>query len=140
MLEAKTADDMQQLSNNQLVQVLLDNAGFTGVLLSLENKEIAANQIMVHEVLIKRRREVEDIRRGLESLALVSLLSTCPSLCYQVFPSSEELVTNPEMVKSQITLMEGEELNSDNKRNAFLWLQSYIEELGLRSKKTGTLL
>lgn len=106
--------------------------------LSLENKEIAANQIMVHEVLNKRRREVEDIRRGLESLALVSLLSTCSSLCNQICPPSQEFGINPEMVKSQITLMEGEVLNNENKRNAFLWLQSYIEELGVRTKKTGT--
>ncbi|XP_015779491.1 PREDICTED: uncharacterized protein LOC107357370 isoform X1 [Acropora digitifera] len=42
------------------------------------------------------------------------------------------------MVKSQITLMEGEVLNNENKRNAFLWLQSYIEQLGVRTKKTGT--
>ncbi|XP_015779493.1 PREDICTED: uncharacterized protein LOC107357370 isoform X3 [Acropora digitifera] len=41
------------------------------------------------------------------------------------------------MVKSQITLMEGEVLNNENKRNAFLWLQSYIEQLGVRTKKTG---
>ena len=135
---AKTADDIQQLSSNPLVQVMLDNAGFTGVFLSLENKEIEANQIMVHEVLSKRRREVEDIRKGLESLALVSLFSTCSSLCNHVFPSSQEFGINPEMVKSQITLMEGEVLNSENKRNAFLWLRSYIEELGVRTKKTGT--
>lgn len=138
ILGAKTADDIQQLSSNPLVQVMLDNAGFTGVFLSLENKEIAANQIMVHEVLNKRRREVEDIRRGLESLALVSLLSTCSSHCNQIFPSSQEFGINPEMVKSQITLMEGEVLNNENKRNAFLWLQSYIEQLGVRTKKTGT--
>ena len=135
---AKTADDIQQLSSNPLVQVMLDNAGFTGVFLSLENKEIAANQIMVHEVLNKRRREVEDIRRGLESLALISLLSTCSSLCNQIFPPSQEFGINPEMVKSQITLMEGEVLNNENKRNAFLWLQSYTEQLGVRTKKTGT--
>lgn len=135
---AKTADDIQQLSSNPLVQLMLDNAGFTGVFFSLENKEIAANQIMVHEVLNKRRREVEDIRRGLESLALISLLSTCSSLCNQIFPPSQEFGINPEMVKSQITLMEGEVLNNENKRNAFLWLQSYTEQLGVRTKKTGT--
>lgn len=44
---------------------------------------------------------------------------------------------NAEMVKSQIILMEGEALDSDNKRNAFVWLQSYIEDLGLRSTNTG---
>lgn len=101
---AKTADDIQQLSSNPLVQVMLDNAGFTGVFLSLENKEIAANQVKVHEVLNKRRREVEDIRRGLETLALVSLLSTCSSLCNQIFPPSQEFGINSEMVKSQITM------------------------------------
>ena len=135
MLETKTPDEIQRLSANPLVQVMLDNAGFTGVFLSLENKDIAANQIMVHEVLIKRRREVEDIRKGLESLALVSLLSTCSSLCSKVFPSSEEFSMTAEMVKSQIILMEGEALDSDNKRNAFLWLQSYIEELGLPQRQ-----
>ncbi|XP_015749579.1 PREDICTED: uncharacterized protein LOC107329406 isoform X2 [Acropora digitifera] len=119
ILGAKTADDIQQLSSNPLVQVMLDNAGFTGVFLSLENKEIAANQIMVHEVLNKRGREVEDIRRGLESL--VSLLSTCSSLCNQIFPRSQEFGINPEMVKSQITLMEGEVLNNENKRNALIF-------------------
>ena len=116
---AKTADDIQQLSSNPLVQVMLDNAGFTGVFLSLENKEIAANQIMVHEVLNKRGREVENIRKGLESL--VSLLSTCSSLCNQIFPPSQEFGINPEMVKSQITLMEGEVLNNENKRNALIF-------------------
>ena len=55
MLEAKTTDDIQELSINPLVPVLLDNAGFTGVVLSLGNKEIAVNQIMVHEVLLKRK-------------------------------------------------------------------------------------
>ena len=38
MLEAKTTtDDIQELSINPLVPVLLDNTEFTGVVLSLEN-------------------------------------------------------------------------------------------------------
>ena len=84
--QTKTHDEIQRLSANPLVQVMLDNAGFTGVFLSLENKDIAANQITVREVLIKRRREAEDIRKGMESLAPVSMLSTCSSLCSKVFP------------------------------------------------------
>lgn len=135
---AKTADDIQQLSSNPLVQVMLDNAGFTGVFLSLENKEIAANQIMVHEVLNKRRREVKTFVGDWSHLHLSSCCQHCSSLCNQIFPPSQEFGINPEMVKSQITLMEGEVLNNENKRNAFLWLQSYIEQLGVRTKKTGT--
>lgn len=116
MLEAKTTDDIQELSINPLVPVLLDNAGFTGVVLSLGNKEIAANQSMVHEVLLKRKREVEDIRRGMESLSLVSVLTSYPSLCKQVFPSAAEFIIKPEMITSQITLMEGEMLDSTKNR------------------------
>ena len=65
MLGETTTDGMDELSNNPLVTVLLDNAGFTGVELSLGNKEIAVNHIMVHKVLLKRKQEVEDIRRGM---------------------------------------------------------------------------
>ena len=130
MLGETTTDGMDALSNNPLVTVLLDNAGFTGVELSLGNKEIAVNHIMVHEVLLKRKQEVEDIRRGMETLSLVSFLKSCPSLSKQVFPSAAEFTIKPEMVSSQITLMEGETLNSNKNRNAFHWLHQYIEELG----------
>ncbi|KAJ7377519.1 hypothetical protein OS493_028502 [Desmophyllum pertusum] len=138
MLEAKETDDIQQLCFNSLVPVLLDNAGFTGVMLSLENKDIAVHQIMVHEVLLKRKLEVEDIRRGLESLSLITFLSSSPSLCKRVFPSAAEFIIKPEMITSQITLMEEESLNSTNRRNAFNWLHQYINELGERSKMTAT--
>ena len=76
MLGETTTDGIDELSNNPLVTVLLDNAGFTGVELSLGNKEIAVNQIMVHEVLLKRKQEVEDKRRGMEALSLVSFLKS----------------------------------------------------------------
>ena len=140
MLEAKTTDDIQELSINPLVPVLLDNAGFTGIVLSLDNKEIAVNQIMVHEVLLKRKREVEDIRRGMESLSPFSFLTSYPSLCKQVFPSAAEFIIKPGMITSQITLMEGQMLDSTKNRNAFHWLHQYIEELDQRSKMTGNIM
>ena len=111
----------------------------TGVELSLGSEEIAVNQIMVHEVLLKRKREVEDIRRGMETLSLVSFLKSCPSLCKQVFPSAAEFIIKPEMVSSQITLMEGETLNSNNNRNAFHWLHQYTDEIVQRSKTIGNM-
>ena len=132
---------MDELSNNPLVTILLDNAGFMGVELSLGNKEIAVNHIMVHMVLLKRKRQVEDIheRRGMETLLLVSSLKSCPSLCKQVSPSAAEFIIKPEMVSSQITLMEGK-TNSNKNRNASHWLHQYIEELGQRSKTTSNII
>lgn len=138
MLEAKTTEEIQQLySGNPLVPVLLDNAGFTGVILSLENKDLAVHQIMVHEVLLKRKLEVEDIRRGLESLSLSTFLSSFPSLYKQIFPSAEDFIIKAEMITSQIIPMEGESLNCRKRRNAFDWLEKYIHELGERGKMTG---
>ena len=66
---------------------------------------------MVHEVLLKRKLEVEDIRRGLESLSLITFLTSSPSLCKRVFPSAEEFIIKAEMITSLITLMEGQSLN-----------------------------
>ena len=138
MLEAKTTEEIQQLySGNPLVPVLLDNAGFTGVILSLENKDLAVHQIMVHEVLLKRKLEVEDIRRGLESLSLSTFPSSFPSLYKQIFPSAEDFIIKAEMITSQIIPMEGESLNCRKRRNAFDWLEKYIHELGERGKMTG---
>ena len=139
MLGETTTDGMDELRNNPLVTVLLDNAGFTGVELSSGNKEIAVNQIMVHEVLLKRKREVKDIR-GIETMSLASFLKYCPSLCKQVFPSAAEFIIKPEIISSQITLMEGETLNSNKNRNAFLWLHQYIEKLGQSSNTIGNVI
>lgn len=40
----------------------------------VSNKEIAVHQIIVHEILLKRKQEVDDIRRGMQMLSHVCFL------------------------------------------------------------------
>ena len=58
-MEASDAVQYQDLNGDETVLSLLDPAGFVGQLLCATNTNVAAYQIMMHEVIKKRRCELE---------------------------------------------------------------------------------
>lgn len=117
-----------ELCENPTVLGLLDSAGFVGQQLSLENAHVAVQQIIMQEVLNKRRGEMADIASGMETLSLQKLLSACPDLVNVVFPLSKALAIDPSLLKGLLKTDPSHYLGIPDNENALQWLKMYIDE------------
>ena len=128
ILEAKNADDLMELSGDPTELGLLDSAGFVGQQLSLRNAQVAVQQIIMHEVINKRRDEMADIASGMETLSLQKLLSSCPDLIHVVFPASQTLFIDPSLLKALLKIDPNVYSGFLERENALKWFKSYIDE------------
>ena len=69
--------------------------------LTLEIKGCAVTSILIHEVLAKRKASMDQLRKGLESLRVLSLLNNNPDLMQEYFVKREKELT-PDMLISQV--------------------------------------
>ena len=119
------AKELEELFENPTVQTLLDSAGFVGQPLTLTNAHVAVQQMMMHEVLNKRRCEMVDISNGMATLSLQKLLSACPDLVEVVFPKA--LPLDPSLLKGLLRV-DPNHLGIPENENALTWLKMYIDD------------
>ena len=85
-LKISQADSKDQLQEAAGTGEMIDALWRSGWLrpLTMENKVLAAQCLLVHEVLVKRREPIEQLIEGLETLGLVTLIRANPQLmnCY----------------------------------------------------------
>ena len=81
-----------------------DEAAVLQVPLSGEKRHLVLQQILVHNVIEKRRNELEDLATGMNSLSLVSYLEAHNEMIKFVFPREAESIIDKEIVKRKICL------------------------------------
>lgn len=77
--------------NKELVSNLLDERGVSAPFVTVNNAAQIAYDIMVHQVIHKSLRELDEIRKGLNVLQLRTLLSDHPKVTSLVFPTVNEV-------------------------------------------------
>lgn len=127
-MEASSAAQFVELNEDPTVIGMLDSAGFVGQRLSQENSHVAVQQIMMHEVLNKRRCEMADISSGMETLSLLKLLSMCPDVVSIVFRTSTSCAIDPSLLRSMMTADSSNYIGISENENALRWLNMYIDE------------
>ena len=101
--DAENQTEFDALNSSELVSRLMLAAG-VNVLLGPSTRTVAFQDLLLHEVLLMRQREVVDISRGMQSLSLITLLKMNESLLNVVFPALEDMSVSLGELKSKVTL------------------------------------
>ena len=97
--------DKDKEPTEELQQVLFpyrDEAGVLQVPLNGEKRHLALQQMMVHNVIEKRRRELTGLAAGMNELSLVKYLKIHNQMMKAVFPRECESVIDKEELKARI--------------------------------------
>lgn len=97
-----------------------------------ENVRLVSDALILYNVIEKKRGELDDLAKGLESIGLINYLSKHRQIGSLLFPRTAEKTVDAETVKARIK-DEGELDISEQQAKCFL-LQ-YIDELGRRDPK-----
>lgn len=101
--DAENQTEFDTLNNSELVSRLMLAAG-VNVLLGPSTRTVAFQDLLSHEVLLMRHREIVDISRGMQSLSLITFLKLNESLLNVVFPALEDMSVSPDEIKSKVKL------------------------------------
>jgi hypothetical protein len=75
--EAKTNEEILELiQSNNMIDSLLRSGWVNSVTLS--NRDIALQNLIIHEVLVKRKEALDQFCKGLQALGVHSAIQTCP--------------------------------------------------------------
>ena len=118
--------------NDSLLIDTLQQAGVQK--LEAKNKEKAVQQILLHQVLLKRKYEVDDIIKGLKTLSLTEFLKRHPCVSPLLFPTESDVAVPTSVVLDKLTVDEPQPLEP-NKLRAYGFLQDYIKDC--EEKNTG---
>ena len=72
---ASTNDDLYALIGESNLGDVLVNAGYLEPL-TLQNKNLAMQSLLVYDVLLKRKEPLDQLRKGLESLGILNLMES----------------------------------------------------------------
>ena len=97
-----------------------------------ENVRLVSDALILYNVIEKRRGELDDLSKGMESISLISLLSKHRQIGSLLFPRTAEKIVDAQTVKARIK-KDGEVGTSEERARSFL-LQ-YIDELERRHPK-----
>jgi hypothetical protein len=98
--------------------------------ITAENIQIIADSLVLYNVIEKRKAELDDLAKGMESISLMSFLKKNVEVSGLLFPRTVEKVVDVESLKLRIQT-EGKLNDSDEKAKMFF--MQYIDELQSRN-------
>ena len=121
----KTAEDLQTfLLENPNVRDIMNVAGWVKDI-TVVNKGYAAMNLLVHEVLTKRKVALDQLRRGLDCLEVLSLIQNYPDNMKVYFVQADDEPITPDiMVKRVFENANGEEDSKEKERARMFFVQS----------------
>lgn len=112
------------LVNNSSVRETLTTSGWVKNI-TMQNKGCAAQNLLVHEVLTKRKMAMDQLRKGLQCLDMCTLLARNPDMMKVYFVSPDEEHLTPEIMIQQVFSNAGkEEEDQDDERSRNFFVQS----------------
>lgn len=78
-MDTSNEDDITSLNSEETVTNLMGESGVSAAVLTVHNVAQVAYEIMVYQVVHKRIRELEEMRKGLEALQLHTFLNCHPT-------------------------------------------------------------
>lgn len=103
-----------------------DEAAVLQVPLSVDKRHLAVQQIMLHNVIEKRRRELTDLAAGMNELSLVNYLKAHEEMTTAVFPRECESVIDKDELKARISI---EDENHPQGQVIMGFLHQFIDEV-----------
>ena len=112
---------------------LLTASGFVNKLISSSNKDMALEAAILHHTLNIRKLEMDDIRRGMETISLVSFLNKNRELWHSVhaFPQTNQVTISAATLESKLVLHSSVKLDEINEqeKQAFELCKEYVRTL-----------
>ena len=95
-------EEVDALNAEDRVTRILNESGVTVAFITINNAAQVAYEIMVHQVVHKRSRELDEIRKGLNALHLGTLLSDHPKVATLIFPTVDEASVNIDVLLARV--------------------------------------
>lgn len=127
-MQLSSLDKDEELSD-ALKEFLLpyhDEASVLQVPLRGEKRHLPLQQIMLHNVIEKRHRELKDLAAGMNELSLVNYLKAHKEMAAAVFPRECESVIDKEELKGRISI---EDENHPQGQVIMGFLHRFIDEV-----------
>ena len=123
----------KELNEDEGVVAMLTAGGFVNKLLTRTNKDAALEVAVLHHSLVIRKLEMNNIRRGMETISLASFLGRNKELWHSphAFPKLGEVTVSPESLEKKLVLHSS--VNQDDmdehEKKAFEWCKEYVRSL-----------
>ncbi|XP_078000042.1 uncharacterized protein LOC144452765 [Glandiceps talaboti] len=112
---------------------MLSDAGIVDRSITESNKQIYVQELLLHNIVRKRQREMDQFRKGFDSLSLAKFLMQNPGTTVIMFPRLQDsLVTFHEISQ----LIKYEKRDSKAKKNTSQYFMKYLQTCDNRRKTT----
>lgn len=126
------------LNSDDLVCSLMGESGVSAAILTVNIVAQVAYEIMVYQVLYKRTKELQEIRKGLDVLQLATLLNSHPKLSSLMFPTVDEASIDVHLLRGRVTKHATTVENTKN-ITAYNFLLDYFDNVCKRTDGKCTL-
>ncbi|XP_028390794.1 uncharacterized protein LOC114515697 [Dendronephthya gigantea] len=127
-----TKEELEVLNMTDEVMSILLTSGFVNKLLTCENKEKAIQDVLIYNVLRMQITELDEIRRGLESVGLASFLKHNPSFVCKTFAYRRDITICGEDLLKKIKVYSAD--LSDDENMSLCWFKQLINELPVEAQ------
>ena len=114
---------LDEVNSDVDVQSLIHQSGCSHAFITSSN--VVMFKVMVYIIVFKRIREMEQLRRGIDSLSLCTLLQKSHSLVQFLFPTEAESVISIDVLKKIIK----SDSKTDDAKNTLEFFIRYLEEV-----------
>ena len=132
----ETISSILMSSKEELAKLIIENSAVLDLLqecgvvkLREDNRHKAVQKILLQQV-IKRKNEIEDIMKGMDSLSLLSFLKSHPCISQFVFPRKLEATPSSEAVQNLIVVEDDIQSPTSAQVRVLGFLREYVTKLG----------
>lgn len=129
-------DEIKDLNVNASISEQLFLSGCSMSFLNVHNKHLAVSQILKHNVLLRRLKELDDIIEGLNSISVQKFLSVNPLVAEIVFPTVEQAEVLFTFLKDVIRVADALD---DEQQKAYNFFLQYLQQRCERTETGGKL-
>lgn len=129
-------EDITSLNSEDMVTNLMGEIGVIAAILTVNNAAQVAYEIMGYQVVHKRMRELEEMRKEVDTLQLSTLLNCHPKETSLVFLTVDDAAIDAEVLLKRVS-MDSTTTLSIRINTAYMFLLDYLRKVCKRTEPQG---
>ena len=121
-------DEVASLNSEDIVSNFLDESVVSASFVTINNAAQVAYEMMVYQVIHKRLRELDEIRKGLDVLHMGILLMDHPKVTSLVFPTVDEVAFDLHVLLARVK-KDPTSCQSEKSDTAFGYFYEYLQNV-----------